>query len=154
MIWSTLFIWILSYQIDLIKLSFLNLNKAIVDSFNHPWYNICNQTASQPKVNSKPSILTLLVTGFLTNDYCRGGSLGPRSFFWLILTSFWTCGTIVDQYLVKGVHQWSCRKKNLRVSYDWPSYNNFPQQENFLKIFEKNSKIFFQTLYDYSSVNS
>ena len=22
-------------------------------------------------------VLTLLVTGFLTNDYCRGGSLGP-----------------------------------------------------------------------------
>ena len=40
-----------------------------------------------------------------------GGYLGPRSFFWLILTSFGTSGTIVDQYLVKGVHQWSCRKK-------------------------------------------
>ena len=50
-------------------------------------------------------VLTLLVTGFLTNDYCRGGSLGPRSFFRLILTSFWTCGTVVDQYLVKGGHQ-------------------------------------------------
>ena len=34
-----------------------------------------------------------------------GGSLGPRSFFRLILTSFWTCGTIVDQYLVKGIPQ-------------------------------------------------
>ena len=33
------------------------------------------------------------------------GSLGPRSVFRQILTSFWTCGTIVDQYLVKGVHQ-------------------------------------------------
>ena len=32
-----------------------------------------------------------------------GGSLGPRSLFRLILTSFWTCGTIDDQYLVKGV---------------------------------------------------
>ena len=43
---------------------------------------------------------------FLTNNYCQGGeSLGPRSFFRLILTSFWTCGTVVDQYLVKGGHQ-------------------------------------------------
>ena len=25
--------------------------------------------------------LTLLVTGFLTNNYCQGGSLGPRGFF-------------------------------------------------------------------------
>ena len=44
---------------------------------------------------------TLLVTGFLTNDYVLED---PEAFF-QILTFFWTCGTIVDQYLVKGVHQ-------------------------------------------------
>ena len=32
-------------------------------------------------------------------------SLGPRSYFQLILTSFWTHGTIIDQFIVKGVHQ-------------------------------------------------
>ena len=46
-------------------------------------------------------ILTLLLSGFLTNDY----SLGPLSYFQLIWTSFWTHGTIVDQFLVKRVHQ-------------------------------------------------
>ena len=52
------------------------------------------------------NVLTLLPTGFLTNDYSRGGgSLGPRSYFQLILTSFWTHGTIIDQFIVKGVHQ-------------------------------------------------
>ena len=34
-----------------------------------------------------------------------GGSLGPQSYFQLILTSFWTHGTIIDQFIVKGVHQ-------------------------------------------------
>ena len=34
-----------------------------------------------------------------------GGPLGPRSYFQLIWTSFWTHGTIIDQFLVKGVHQ-------------------------------------------------
>ena len=33
------------------------------------------------------------------------GSLGPRSYFRLIWTSFWTCGTIVEQFIVKGVRQ-------------------------------------------------
>ena len=34
-----------------------------------------------------------------------GGSLGPRSYFQLIWTPFWTCGTIIEQLIVKGVHQ-------------------------------------------------
>ena len=49
-----------------------------------------------------------------------GGSLGPRSFFRLNLTSFWTCGTIVDQYFVKGVHQWSCRIFFCGYPKNWP----------------------------------
>ena len=51
------------------------------------------------------AVLTLLLMGFRTNDYSGGGSLGPRSYFQLILTSFWTHGTIIDQFIVKGVHQ-------------------------------------------------
>ena len=33
-----------------------------------------------------------------------GWSLGPRSYFQLMWTSFWTHGTIIDQFVVKGVH--------------------------------------------------
>ena len=40
-----------------------------------------------------------------------GGSFGPRSYFQQIWTIFWTRGTIFEQLIVKGVHQWSCRKK-------------------------------------------
>ena len=49
--------------------------------------------------------LTLLLPGCRTNDNPRGGSLGPRSYFQLIWTSFWTHGTIIDQFIVKGGHQ-------------------------------------------------
>ena len=65
--------------------------------------------------------LTLLPTGFLTNDYSGGGgSLGPRSYFQLIWTSFWTHGTNIDQLIVKGVNQWSCKKNFLRVPLKLP----------------------------------
>ena len=57
-----------------------------------------------------------------------GGSLGPRSYFQLILTFFWTHGTIIDQFIVKGVHQRSCKKKkNSGYPKNCPSYTNFPQ---------------------------
>ena len=36
--------------------------------------------------------------------------LAARSCLQLILTPFWTCGTLVEQFIVKGVHQWSCKK--------------------------------------------
>ena len=58
-------------------------------------------------------ILTLLLPGCQTNDYSRGGggSLGPRSYFWLVWTTFCTRETIFEQLIVKGVHHWSCRRK-------------------------------------------
>ena len=34
-----------------------------------------------------------------------GGVFRTRSYFQLIWTSFWTHGTIIDQFIVKGVHQ-------------------------------------------------
>ena len=49
--------------------------------------------------------ITLLLPGCLTNDYSRGWSLGPRSHFQLIWTTFWTRGTIIELLIVKGVHQ-------------------------------------------------
>ena len=54
-----------------------------------------------------------------------GGPLGPRSYFQQIWTSFWTHGTIFDQFIVKGVHQWSCRKKILRVPWNLPELSQF-----------------------------
>ena len=78
--------------------------------------------------------LTLLPTGFLINDYSWGGSLGPQSYFQLILSSFWTHGTIIDQFIVKGVHQWLCKKNFWGYPKNYPSYSNFPLREKFLKI--------------------
>ena len=54
---------------------------------------------------SKVKDFNPITAGVSDQRLLPGGSLGPRSFFWLIWTSFWTFGTIVDQYLVKGVHQ-------------------------------------------------
>ena len=63
-----------------------------------------------------------------------GGSLGPRSYFRLIWTSFWTCGTIFEQFIVKGFHHLLQVNENefLRlykfVSYDNINYHNLQQQ--------------------------
>ena len=82
--------------------------------------------------------LTLLLPGFLTNDYSRGGSLGPRSYSQLILTSFWTRWTIIDQFTVKGAHQWSCEKKNLTVPLKIGRFIPiFLSKKNFSKFLEK-----------------
>ena len=80
------------------------LNFSSKSSLTNPFnYILVDNGSMSPKKDF--GILTLLPTRFLTNDYSRGGSLGPRSYFQLILTSFWTHGTIIDQFIVKGVHQ-------------------------------------------------
>ena len=66
--------------------------------------------------------LTLLLPGSPTNDYSRGGSLGPQSYFQLIWTPIGTCGTIIEQLIVRGVHQWSFKKKFLRVPKKLPEF--------------------------------
>ena len=52
----------------------------------------------------------------------------------LIWTTFWTRGTIFELLIVKGVHQWSYRKKILRYPQICQSYRYFSQREKFLKI--------------------
>ena len=60
--------------------------------------------------------LSLLILGFLINDYSqvRGFLMTPKLFS-AIFTFIWTCGTIIDQFIVKGVHPWSCRNFFFRV---------------------------------------
>ena len=56
--------------------------------------------------------LTLLLPGVRpTVTPGGGGVFRTRSYFQLIWTTFWTRGTILEQLIVKGVHQWSCRGK-------------------------------------------
>ena len=75
-----------------------------------------------------------------------GGSLGPQSYFLpIIRTSFWTHGTIVNQYLAKGVHRGSCSKKKFRESLNIGRViAMFYQQEKFLNI-SKKIQCFYQT---------
>ena len=79
-------------------------------------------------------ILTLLLPGFLTNDY-------SRSYSQLILTSFWTRWTIIDQFIVKGAHQWSCEKKFWWYLKNWLSYSHFKFEIFILKYFSTFSEI-------------
>ena len=64
-------------------------------------------------------------------------SLGSRSYFQLIWTPFWTCGTIIEQLIVKGIHQWSCREKKIEGTL---------KIDRVIAIFvgEKNFSIFFR----------
>ena len=45
------------------------------------------------------------ITHGVSDQQLLTGSLGPRIYFQLIWTSFGTHETIIDQFIVKGVHQ-------------------------------------------------
>ena len=74
---------------------------------------------------------TLLLPGSLINDNLL---LGPRRYLELIWTFYLTCGTIIEQFQVKGDNQWA-----YRYPKNWPSYSYFPQQEKYLKVLFLNS---------------
>ena len=86
------------------------------------------------------TMLTLLPTGFLTND------LGPRSYFQLILTSFWTHGTIIDQFIVKGTHQWSCKIKFFEGTLKIAQVIAILLREKMSQNLEEKFRIFFSNL--------
>ena len=73
-----------------------------------------------------------------------GGVFRTRSYFQLILTIFWTRGTIFKQLIVKGVRQWSCGEKNLRVPLNLPELSQFFSARKISQNFEQKfgTKIF------------
>ena len=55
----------------------------------------------QTKINISQSYLFSQII----NPITPGGSLEPGSYFQLIWTSLWTRETIIDQFIIKGVHR-------------------------------------------------
>ena len=79
--------------------------------------------------------LTLLLPGFLTNDY------SPKLFS-ALGTFSWTCGSIINCFIVKGVHQWSYRKKLEGTQKIARVIAIFLSEKNFSKFEEKKSNFF------------
>ena len=70
---------------------------------------------------------------------------GPRSYFQLIWTSFWTHENIIDQFILKGVNQWSCRRKKIGgILKIGQVIAIFLREKIFSKFLKKFQKIFFK----------
>ena len=77
------------------------------------YFNLCKRYPKQARAelceaqhHLNASLLNPITQGFSDQRLLPGGgSLGPQSYIQLILASFWTHGTIIDQFIVKGVHQ-------------------------------------------------
>ena len=98
--------WTLSTFVSLIlRGSYKMMEKTFLQYLDDKYWNEFISSLHSKLLSSLPMYLfSLLPPGSLTNNYC-----------WLIWSSFWTHRTIVDQFIFKGAHQSSCRKK-MRVS--------------------------------------
>ena len=88
------------------KISFTNQSTCL--HFYWPMISLCAlvcQAKGCPHYTAKLVLIIHLPYFNLTYHYKGGGSFGPQSYFQLI----WTQWTIIDKFIIKGVHKWSCR---------------------------------------------